>query len=94
MNKKGFIFTITALHYVGLFLLFLSLFVFLINKPVIVDSMNSAYSRNIIKFNSMASNSYLYTNGWCSTHMRYELNSDFDNQSNLSFKHYCESYGK
>jgi hypothetical protein len=95
MNKKGMFFSITALHFVALFLLFLSIFLLLTNEFEVIDSVESLYYKTKYLFYNNVSNQN-YTNfGWCSTQMIYNPESStLDFQSNLQIKKYCENYAK
>jgi hypothetical protein len=96
MNKKGIFFSITALHFVALFLLFLSIFVLLTNKVEIIDSVESLYYRTKHSlYDGLAVTPPYTNNGWCSTQLVYDPESnDLDAQSDLQIKEYCENYAK
>ena len=95
MNKKGIFFSITALHFVALFLLFLSMFLLLTNKVEIIDSVESLYYRTKHSLYNGAPDQFYTNNGWCSTQLVYDPeSSDLDTQSNLQIKEYCENYAK
>ncbi len=91
MKSKAFIFSITALYFVILFLLFLSLFLF-------------TYSRNTyrqdVSLNDRTSWKYL-TNAiseteppspyWCVVRLVYDANISNQNPSTITTKKFCEA---
>ncbi len=96
MNKKGIFFSITALHFVALFILFLSIFLLLTNKFEVIDSVESLYYRTKdLLYRDVPGLQTYTTNGWCSIQLVYDPeSSDLDTQSGLQINRYCENYAK
>jgi len=94
MNKHGFLFTITTLYYAIIFLIFLSLIVFISSKPIYFGEDKTLSQRNNSLFiQGDASVSQTTDYYWCSYHVgAYDANLDLRNQTPIDFKKYCEGY--
>jgi len=92
--KKGFILTITTLYYVALFILFLSLIVFLSFKTAHFSSVNIENQVNNSKFvNGDASINPITSEYWCPNYMsNYDANIDLESQTPINYKKYCVIY--
>ncbi len=92
--KKGFILTISALYYVALFILFLSLLVFMSFRTTHFGSETIESQVNNYKFiNGDASTNPITTEYWCSNYMsNYDANVDLGSQTPINYKKYCVIY--
>ena len=92
--NKGFILTISALYYVALFILFLSLLVFMSFRithfgSVPLENQNNDY-RFITGEPSIPIPSSEY---WCSNYIaNYDANQDLESQTPMNYKNYCVKY--
>lgn len=89
--KKGFIFSMTAIFFVLLVIIFLSLYVNIYRKPIYKENIVS-YENNIYKFLTGESSIAATPNSWCSVHIIYDLDTTLT-QSNIIKKEYCKDYG-
>lgn len=91
MNKKGFVFSLTAVYYAAVVLLFLSLVFFSVDYYSTIGSQEKGYSRNIVELERSLTSGYY----WCSIYMSYDAeDSDLDEPSELNIKKYCEDYAR
>ena len=81
----------TAIFFVLLVIIFLSLYANIYRKPIYKDNMVS-YENNIFKFLKGTASTTPTPNSWCSVHIIYDLNTALT-QSNIIRKEYCEDYG-
>ena len=92
MKSKAFIFSVTALYFVMLFVLFMGLITYTYHNAVykqttsVVDKTASDY----IQGNDSTS---IPTNGWCVRRIVYDANIQSSSQSPREIKTYCEDYG-
>jgi len=94
MRSKAFIFTITAMYFVMLFILFLGLFIFANQKQVYNHNISLISKTSIKYLTGTVSDTPPATNGWCITRIIYDANMQSQNQSTLQNKTYCENYGE
>lgn len=93
MKSKAFIFSVTALYFVMLFVLFMGLITYTYHNAVykqttsVVDKTASTY---IIGTDSTFPTP---TNGWCVRRIVYDANTQSSTQSPREIKTYCEDYG-
>jgi len=95
MNKeKGFLLTITTLYYVAIFIIFLSLIVFMSIRTTGLSAEKTQNQRNnnlFIQGNASVPQSTTYY--WCSYHVgNYDANTTLGTQSSINYKRYCEGY--
>lgn len=91
--KKGFIFSMTAIFFVSLMLVFFSLYTFVYSKSNYRERIVN-YERNTIKFLKGASNQTASSDlKWCTVHLIYDPNVHSNAQSTIEKKEYCEEYG-
>ncbi len=91
--KKGFIFSMTAIFFVALVIMFFSLYLFVYNKPAYTEKINN-YGQNIIKFiNGQSNETSSSETKWCTVHLVYDPDQDSASQSTIEKKEYCEGYG-
>jgi cell division protein FtsI/penicillin-binding protein 2 len=92
MKSKAFIFSVTALYFVMLFVLFMGLISYTYHNAVykqttpLTDKTASAY----IQGNNSTSPP---PNGWCIRRIVYDANTQSSSQSQREIKIYCEDYG-
>jgi len=92
--NKGFILTISALYYVALFILFLSLLVFMSFRITHFGSVPLENQFNNYRFitgeDSIPIPSPEY---WCSSYIaNYDANIDLESQTPMAYKNYCVIY--
>lgn len=98
MNSKAFIFSVTALYFVMLFVLFMGLISYTHHRQVykqtisVVDKMSTKYISGDANINSDNSNK------WCVKRIVYDANKQSADhspeiQSPREIKIYCEDYG-
>jgi len=92
--NKGFILTISALYYVALFILFISLLVFMSFRITNFGSVPLENQFNNYRFitgeNSIFIPSMEY---WCSSYIaNYDANVDLESQTPMAYKNYCVGY--
>jgi len=93
MKSKAFIFSVTALYFVMLFVLFMGLITYTYHNAVykqttsLTDKTASTY---IIGTDSTFPTP---TNGWCVRRIVYDANTQSSTQSPREIKTYCEDYG-
>lgn len=94
MNKKGFIFSLTAIYYAIVFMLFLSLLFLSVDYHNTTRSQENAYYiNNPIILNTTYISESFEDYGWCSFSFVYDANaSELNIQSELEIKKYCEDY--
>jgi len=90
--KRGFIFSITAIFFVALVLVFFSLYIFVYQKPTHRERILS-YEINNYKFISGQQSNEVTEQKWCSVHLIYDPDQDSAIQSTIIKKEYCEKYG-
>ncbi|MFA5746125.1 MAG: hypothetical protein WCX82_03095 [archaeon] len=93
--KKGFIFSITALYFVMLFLLFLSLFLLVVQKPIYRTDISVYDKTNWKVLSGLPSETEPSTssNYVCVDYLVYDPDMDSNLQSTIEVKKYCENYG-
>jgi len=92
--KKGFIFSITALYFVVIFLLFLGLFVLVTQKSIYKQDISLMDKTNWRYLSGNASDIQPTTENYvCVEHLVYDADQDSSNQSAIIRKKYCENYG-
>lgn len=91
--KKGFIFSMSAIFFVALVILFFSLYAYVYQKTSYRERIN-INEQNMFKFlkNQSSSDSSGYQTKWCSVHLVYDPNSELNVPSTLVRKEYCENY--
>lgn len=93
MKSKAFIFSVTALYFVMLFVLFMGLISYTYHRPIykqtisVVDKMATKYISGDANINSDNSNK------WCVKRIVYNANIQSKDQSPREIKIYCEDYG-
>jgi|GEM_PF-914807 len=94
--KSGFIFSITAMYYALLFVVFIGLFIVAINIPRLPLAQETLNIRTIDKLVSATPSSSGFSNDqWCAVHIiAYDANTDLTVQTNVAsaIKKYCEDY--
>lgn len=93
MKSKAFFFSITALYFVVIFLLFLGLFLFTYHKSMYKQDISLDNKTNW-KYYSNQSSDTIPTSGWCSFHLVYDPDQDNQDQSSINIQRYCENYGQ
>lgn len=92
--KKGFIFSITALYFVMLFLLFLGLFVLVVQKPIYRTDISVYDKTNWKVLSGLTSETVPATSNYvCINYLVYDPDTDLTVQSTIEAKKYCENYG-
>lgn len=91
--KKGFIFSLVAIFFVAVVILFFSLYISVYRKPTYSERLN-LYEKNNYKFllNNAVQNPV--STHWCSVHLVYDPDQDSSNQNIITKKQYCETYGE
>ena len=93
MKSKAFIFSVTALYFVMLFVLFMGLISYTYHHQTfkqttpLTDKTASAY----IQGNT--STFLISSTGWCIRRIVYDANTQSSSQSPREIKIYCEDYG-
>lgn len=90
--RKGFIFSITALFFVALIIVFFSLYLSSYKKAIFPEK-NTAYENNTVKFFTNANQPPSGNQKWCSVYYIYNPNEQSNTQSTITKKIYCEDYG-
>ena len=94
MKSKAFIFSVTALYFVMLFVLFMGLINYTFHRPVykqttsVIDKMATKYVSGDINVNPEVSNK------WCVRRIVYDANKPDKSQSPREIKIYCEHFAK
>ncbi len=92
-QNKGYILTITTLHYVMIFILFLTLTTFVVYRSVNTDKQVILNSLNYNEFNSgegeVTSLAEYY---WCTEYFYYDFTSSYSGYNDLETKVYCEGF--
>jgi len=91
--KKGFIFSMSAIFFVALVILFFSLYAYVYQKTSYRERIN-VNEQNMFKFldNQSSDLGASYQTKWCSVHLVYDPNSGLGTPSILVRKEYCENY--
>jgi hypothetical protein len=95
MNKKGFIFSLSAIYYAIVFMLFLSLLFLSVNYHSTIRAQEKAYYVNnpTILLGNHQDTSGDYK--WCSFSFVYDANSsELNSRSELNIIKHCEDYEK
>lgn len=91
--KKGFIFSMTAIFFVALILVFFSLYTFVYSKSNYREKIVN-YEKNTIKFlTGQSSQTSPSETKWCTMHLVYDPDMDNENINIITKKEYCEGYG-
>jgi hypothetical protein len=92
-TDKGYILTITTLHYVMIFILFLTLTTFVVYRSINTDKQIVQNSFYYNQFNSGESNLPSADEyQWCNTFFYYDFTDSDNGYNNLETKIYCEGY--
>ncbi|MCK9544858.1 MAG: hypothetical protein M0R03_22825 [Novosphingobium sp.] len=92
-TDKGYILTITTIHYVMIFILFLTLTTFVVYRSINTDKQivqNSFYYNQFNSGESDLASSDEYK--WCNDFFYYDFTSSDSGYNNLENKTYCEGY--
>ncbi len=91
--KKGFIFSMTAIFFIGLVILFFSLYISIYQKSSYRERIN-VVEQKMSEFlrNSQGDDGESYDTKWCGVYYVYDPNIGLAEQSQLQKKKYCEDY--
>jgi hypothetical protein len=94
MNKKGFIFSLTAIYYGTVFLIFLSTLLFSAKYLLDINSQEHMYYSKVAYVYDNPSGSTSYVDyGWCAIYFGYDAeSSDVGVQSDIEINKFCENY--
>lgn len=92
MKSKAFIFSVTALYFVMLFVLFMGLISYTYHRPIYKQTI-SVVDKMSTKYISGDANSTIDQNQWCVKRIVYDANIQSKYQSPREIKIYCEDYG-
>ena len=93
--KKGFVISLTTFYFVVLFLVFLSIVIFTIHKPIYVDSQNNQTTTLYTKFVSNDPSVIISPSNndvWCSEFYFFDAKQKSNGFNPLIVKKYCVSY--
>ena len=93
--KKGFIISLTTLYFVVLFLVFLSIVIFAIQKPVYNDAQTIQSINQNTNFVHNDSDILISTDTnetWCSDYYFYDASENKSGFNTFNVKKYCVSY--
>lgn len=93
MRSKAFIFSVTALYFVMLFVLFMGLISYTYHRPVYKQTTSLTDKTAISYIQGDSSTSSTPTLGWCVRRIVYDANTQSSTQSTREIKTYCENYG-
>ncbi len=91
--KKGFIFSMTAIFFIAMVILFFSLYISVYRKSTYSERLN-LYEKNNYKFLAGNSTDSETSTHWCSVHLVYDPDQDNQNPNQIIKKQYCETYGE
>lgn len=95
MKSKAFVFSVTALYFVMLFILFMGLISYNYSKPIfkqttsLTDKKAADYVTGTVSTNPIPTE-----NHWCIRRIVYDANAQSGVQSPREIKTYCEDYGQ
>jgi hypothetical protein len=92
-KSKAFIFTITAIYVVILFMFLLNIYGSLDTNAKLVDRFKFKRQDTITNFLNNDSPTTYSNLGWCNIYYKYDANSSsLSSQATLETKKYCEEY--
>lgn len=94
MKSKAFIFTITALYFVMIFISFLGLIVYNYNRSVHKQGISMADKFSINYVSGDTNILITENNKWCVIRLVYDANASTNSQSTIEQKMYCEDYAE
>lgn len=94
MKSKAFVFTITALYFVMIFVSFLGLIIYNYNRPVLKQEISVADKFSVNYVSGDANTTPQPTTGWCVIRLVYDANASASEPSTIGQKMYCEDYAK